>query len=224
MGDFSSTHLHRSSQSYVGEEREYIFTENILVYMVFLGSVFIGQIVVFNMLIAIMSTTYSHHCNSLDENGKNQKLKLVSEYSSLVNVMQAICCCRRRRDGGQIGAKSGLLFVITPRVEEEGIDGDNDGRGSGGKDQANVRLMRKALDEKFKQIDNFLSRKVMKSLVDMSHDTSSRLDMIEKSSYDSQESIKRDAVQKFANMKDFVKEQITSNSSDSKKEVGDKVD
>ena len=87
MGDFGGTHLQRSDKDFKGAEKEFVYTENVLVFFVFLSSVFIGQIVVFNMLIAIMSETFGRHSDSLDENGKRQKLKLVSEYSSLVNKM-----------------------------------------------------------------------------------------------------------------------------------------
>ena len=39
------------------------------------------------MLIAIMSTTYETHKDTLDESGKYQKLKLVSEYAQLVHFL-----------------------------------------------------------------------------------------------------------------------------------------
>jgi len=54
-----------------------------------------------------------------------------------------------------------VLFIITPRVDE--VEGEADT----GKDQATLRFVRKALDEKFKEIDNFLGKKVMKSLLDL---------------------------------------------------------
>lgn len=84
MGDFGGTTLNRSDDDFNHPERDYVYMENILVYTFFLASVFIGQIVVFNMLIAIMSDTYDTHRDHLDENGKYQKLKLVSEYAQLV--------------------------------------------------------------------------------------------------------------------------------------------
>lgn len=90
--------------------------------------------------------------------------------------------------------------MVTPRVDEE--QGDVDA----GKDQANMRLIRKALDEKFKEIDNFLGRKVMKSLNDLSVETGTRLDSIERGSFDTREAIKRDSLQKFANLKETMQE------------------
>ena len=97
MGDFGGTHLQRSDKDFRGADKQFVYTENVLVFFVFVSSIFIGQIVVFNMLIAIMSETFSRHSDSLDENGKRQKLKLVSEYSALVKVMQRVCCfcCRK---------------------------------------------------------------------------------------------------------------------------------
>ena len=70
MGDFGSTHLHRSDQAFPEPEKEFVYFENILVYFIWLLSVFIGQIVVFNMLIAIMGETFGRHSENKDENGK----------------------------------------------------------------------------------------------------------------------------------------------------------
>lgn len=76
------------------------------------------------MLIAIMSETFGRHTDSLDENGKRQKLKLVSEYSAYVNWMRSIFCgnCRRVTDRDSRGAslKTQHLFIVTPRVDGEG--------------------------------------------------------------------------------------------------------
>ena len=69
-----------------------------------------------------------------------------------------------------------------------------------------MRLIRKALDEKFKEIDNFLGRKVMKNLNDLSVETGTRLDSIERGSFDTREAIKRDSLQKFANLKENMQE------------------
>ena len=87
MGDFGGTTLNRNIDDFNQPEVNYVYIENILVYIFFLASVFIGQIVVFNMLIAIMSTTYDNHKDTLDESGKYQKLKLVSEYAQLVHFL-----------------------------------------------------------------------------------------------------------------------------------------
>lgn len=50
---------------------------------------------------------------------------------------------------------------MTPEVDEDGGQG---GEVDTGKDQAQARYVRKVLDEKFKEIDNFLGKKVMKGL------------------------------------------------------------
>ena len=70
MGDFGATHLRRSDKNFPDEEQSFISSENILVYAIFLISLFLGQIVIFNMLIAIMAETFSRHSDRLDENGK----------------------------------------------------------------------------------------------------------------------------------------------------------
>ena len=75
-----------------------------------------------------------------------------------------------------------------------------------GKDQGNIRIIRKTLDDKFKEIDNYLARKVMTPLLSLTQETGTRLDGIERSTYETRDSIKRDSVQKFANMKDQIAE------------------
>ena len=69
-----------------------------------------------------------------------------------------------------------------------------------------MRLIRKTLDEKFREIDNYLARKVMTPLLALTSDTGQRLEVIERSTYDTRDAIKRDSVQKFASMKDQVQE------------------
>ena len=91
LGDFSHTYLNRNYEDFSGEESFFVQIENFLVIFFFLASVFIGQVVIFNMLIAVMAQTYSENCETLDESGKRQKLKLVSEYSDLV-VKLSQCC------------------------------------------------------------------------------------------------------------------------------------
>ena len=55
MGDFGKTHLNRSDLNLEYPEKAYVFTENILVYFLWVASIFLIQIVLFNMLIAIMA-------------------------------------------------------------------------------------------------------------------------------------------------------------------------
>ena len=42
LGDFSSTHLRRSDRGISTRESQYIYAENILIYVFWLGSVFMG--------------------------------------------------------------------------------------------------------------------------------------------------------------------------------------
>lgn len=65
----------------------------------FIGSTFITQIVIFNMLIAIMASTFARHNEDLDQNAKRQKLILQSEYVKLVKFYKrvfACCSCRKK--------------------------------------------------------------------------------------------------------------------------------
>ena len=78
---------------------------------------------------------------------------------------------------------------MTPRVDEEG-----QGEADTGKDQAQAKFVRKVLDEKFKEIDNFLGKKVMKSILMLQQETNLRLDSIERGTYDTRETIRRDTM------------------------------
>lgn len=110
----------------------------------------------------------------------------------------SFCCCGRKEND----AKEDFLFVLTPADEQ---DQDNDAE-AGEESSTTVRMMRKTLDE-IKQINNFLGKKVMKTIIENRNDTSTRLDSIEKSGYETRSSIQRDTIQKFADMKDYVKGQ-----------------
>mmetsp|Transcript_17994 Transcript_17994/g.24133 ORF Transcript_17994/g.24133 Transcript_17994/m.24133 type:complete len:119 (+) Transcript_17994:2749-3105(+) len=110
------------------------------------------------------------------------------------------CCCKGKKDASERLSSAWHLFVITPRVDEDQGDADT------GKDQANMRLIRKALDEKFKEIDNFLGKKVMKNLLDLGQETGARLDVIERGAYDTRDAIKRDTMQKFGILKEQMEE------------------
>ena len=60
--------LERSSDNL--RDPAWIWLENKLVAVYFIGSTFFTQIVILNMLIAIMSATFERHNTDLDWNGK----------------------------------------------------------------------------------------------------------------------------------------------------------
>ena len=63
-------------------------------------------------------------------------------------------------------------MVIKPHENDEDDEDDR-----AGQDNAyNPRANRKAIDDKFKALDNFLNKKVLKSLVESNTDTGTRLD------------------------------------------------
>lgn len=71
---------------------------------------------------------------------------------------------------------------MTPRVDESQGEADSGKEGKEGKENANLSFMRKTLDEKFKTIDNIISRKVMKSIGELQRETNQRLESIERGS------------------------------------------
>lgn len=85
LGDFGDMSLKRSTEGLTGEVIAFAMIENLLAQIYFIGSTFFTQIVVLNMLIAIMSSTFDRHQSDLEANAKRQKLILQAEYSKLVH-------------------------------------------------------------------------------------------------------------------------------------------
>ena len=81
----------------------------------------------------------------------------------------------------------------------------------------NVRFLKKALDDKFKEIDNFITKKVVKRLTGYQQETSDRLDGIERSTYDTRDTIKRENMLKFTKMNEDMQNKNTE-SKDAMKE------
>ena len=82
LGEFNTGGLWRSNEGY--DDSAWITVENWLSILYFVGSTFITQIVIFNMLVAIMSATFDRHNEDLDQNAKRQKLTLQAQYAKLV--------------------------------------------------------------------------------------------------------------------------------------------
>jgi len=79
-------------------------------------------------------------------------------------------CCKKSNDYKD--EKYNNLMVIKPHENDEDDEDDR-----AGQDNAyNPRANRKAIDDKFKALDNFLNKKVLKSLVESNTDTGTRLD------------------------------------------------
>ena len=81
------------------------------------------------------------------------------------------------------------MLVVTPREDDVDDEGDVSG---GGKDFGG-RAMRKAMDDKFKDLDALLKKRVLKSLIEMGNDTGNRLDQLEHTTMAITETLKRDS-------------------------------
>lgn len=91
LGDFENMTLERSSENL--PDPGWIWLENKLVAIYFIGSTFFTQIVILNMLIAIMSATFERHNTDLDWNAKRQKLVLQAQFVLLVSFYRKYLCC-----------------------------------------------------------------------------------------------------------------------------------
>lgn len=124
LGDFGDMQLSRETDELSGLPFVFANLENILAKLYFVGSTFFTQIVVLNMLIAIMSSTFDRHQTDLEANAKRQKLILQAEYSKLVHFYkQVLCKCRRQKTFEK--QPSRYLVLMTPKASNE-QDEDND--------------------------------------------------------------------------------------------------
>ena len=124
------------------------------------------------------------------QNGKRQKLVLQSEFVKLVNFYQRfMCCCFQNRSRKFKTSQSpGYMFVVTPnrRNEDDSDQEENDAKSKV------ENFVIKAMDSKFKDLDNFLNRKLLRSFQDFSSEQRVRLDTLEKSTFEVQSSLKKE--------------------------------
>ena len=84
--------------------------------------------------------------------------------------------------------------MVTRPCDDAEDDDDDDRVGGGTKDaSSNPRAIRKVLEDRFREIDTFLNKKVLKGLVDMNTETGVRLDQLEHTTIAIQETIKKDS-------------------------------
>ena len=69
------------------------WTEDWLVTIYFLGTTFVTQVVILNMLIAIMGDTFGRQIEDIEMKSKQQKLNLQAEYAGLVEIYDSIFSC-----------------------------------------------------------------------------------------------------------------------------------
>lgn len=124
LGDFDASNLRRSYDGMSDELANVAGFENLLVLVYFIGTTFVSQITILNMLIAIMSKTFDMHEAGLNENGKKQKLKLMAEYLTIVQIYRKyLCCCFQKKNQSK---QNSFLFIITPSITEEDDPEDQD--------------------------------------------------------------------------------------------------
>ena len=121
LGDFGEGKIRRTYQDVESDWALIMQTENVLVLFYFLGMTFFTQITILNMLIAIMSDTFSRQTSNLNQLGKSQKLNMMAEYLKIVNFYRdkLFKICRSKSSEH----KSRYLFVVFP-VENEDEDDD----------------------------------------------------------------------------------------------------
>ena len=95
LGEFGFMHF-QSEHHHQDQNQLWLWTEDWLVTIYFLGTTFITQVVILNMLIAIMGNTFGKQIDDLEMKSKQQKLNLQAEYAGLVEIYDDIfTCCGR---------------------------------------------------------------------------------------------------------------------------------
>ena len=97
FGEFGDAKLRRGYFGLEGRMQTEVTIENIIVTIYFVGTTFFAQITILNMLIALMSKTFQQHSDNLNNLGKRQKLKLMSEYLIVIEFYRKYLCCLCKR-------------------------------------------------------------------------------------------------------------------------------
>ena len=115
--------MRRSYSALSSDWAAVIQVENGLVLLYFLGMTFFTQNTILNMLIAIMSATFSRQSSNLSGLGKTQKLNMMAEYLKIVNFYQDRVCRSCRSRGSDQASR--YLFVVFPIDDEDEDQGDH---------------------------------------------------------------------------------------------------
>ena len=100
LGDFGSFNLANSTN--YGEDMSYWqMFENKLITVFFVLSTFLTNIVILNMLIAIMSATFDKHKDEQRISKIKQRLFVQAEFVWLIEFYEKILCCRFGNSGNE---------------------------------------------------------------------------------------------------------------------------
>ena len=172
LGDFGTFSFERSNSDQNLSFWQDI--ENKLVTIFFLLSTFLTNIVILNMLIAIMSATFDNHKEQQHESKIKQRLNVQSEFVFLIQIYEKIFCCRCSKKS-QVD-QAGYLFAIQPlemassSQESQASGGSGAASGAGGD----------VFSQKFRDLESLIAKKVLRNVQDLSKEVRERLDFIER--------------------------------------------
>ena len=139
----------------------------------FLGSTLITQIMILNLLIAILSETHGKVQADYKNSDQRQKLMLMAEYIGQVESfdkrLKKYCCCFNRFRQSKKEHK--FLFMMKPvsNEAEEGAGGERSGGGdkSSRNQKGQMKRLEHVMETKFREIDNMLNKKILGALHDL---------------------------------------------------------
>ena len=175
--------------------------EDKLVVLFFFLSTFITQIVILNMLIAIMASTFGNHEANLAQSKTQLRLELLGDFAWLVELYTRIFCCfcSKRQNKNRTYITDGYLFLIQPSndSEEESNQGakntNNAFSGTGGN-----------LDDKFQELNSLITKKVMRNIQELQQFTRERLDAIDKTNQDRVDALRKEITSRITKNRDDV--------------------
>ena len=185
LGDFGSVNIFRSSEGL--EDKGQVHFENFLVLFFFMLSTFFTQIMILNMLIAIMMTTYEKITGDYKRSDQRQKLQLQAEFIGVVGRMRFLfqkicCCCKHKVDDKAQGGRSYLFVMRSKRVENEQVQDSSNSVviGDPSNDFVNrMHSLENQLENRFRDMDNLFNKKILGTLEGLERNTMQRMQSIE---------------------------------------------
>ena len=189
--------------------------------ILFIFTTVITQILILNMLIALMSETFADYTEKQEEYSQQSKMSMITDYIETIDFQRRyICKCRRRKKA----QKKRFLVVIT-RV----VDDDDDDDGIDGENQLN--MVKRTIDNRFRTLENLLTKRISKALAVHSVDTKVKLNSLETQGKQRQNEMRhaiQSAVQnqtlEFLQVIDDLKRDLNKSIGTSQKKINEKQD
>ena len=136
-----------------------------IVFCLFVASTLITQIMVLNLLIAILSETHDKVNENYKSADQRQKLKVMAEYVGQVRVIDTyMCCCFKKVLKEKKEDK--YLFMMKPFSADGEVDKSSSSSSSKGSKSNVTSFLKSFMDSKFRELDNNINKKILGAIYD----------------------------------------------------------